>query len=94
MKPECIPEIKGKAAREFEARIRRGPSAQQKRILKEVDECRWGTTLNRLYTPEEIASSLKDKKEEEDGLLFATKFPHITLKSNDVLKITVKLTMK
>jgi hypothetical protein len=36
MKPECIPEIRGKAAREFEAKIRQGPSAQQKRVLKEA----------------------------------------------------------
>lgn len=36
MKPECIPEIRGKAAREFEAKIRQGPTVQQKWILKEA----------------------------------------------------------
>jgi len=36
MKPDCIPEIRGKAAREFEAKIRQGPTAQQKRVLKEA----------------------------------------------------------
>ena len=36
MKPDCIPEIKGKAAREFEARVKLGPSVQQKRFLQEA----------------------------------------------------------
>jgi hypothetical protein len=36
MKPESIPEIRGKAAREFEAKIKEKPSAQKKWILKEA----------------------------------------------------------
>ena len=36
MKPDCLPEIKGRAAREFEARVKQGPSAQQKKFLQEA----------------------------------------------------------
>jgi hypothetical protein len=36
MKPECIPEIKGKAAKEFESRIKLGPSVEQKKFLQEA----------------------------------------------------------
>jgi hypothetical protein len=36
MKPDCIPEIKGKAARQFEAKIRIQSSPQKKWILKEA----------------------------------------------------------
>ena len=36
MKPECIPEIRGKAAREFEARVKQGPSVQQKKFMCEA----------------------------------------------------------
>ena len=36
MKPDCIPEIKGKAAREFEARVKLGPSLLQKKFLQEA----------------------------------------------------------
>jgi hypothetical protein len=36
MKPDCIPEIRGKAARAFEARIKLGPSVQQKKFLQEA----------------------------------------------------------
>jgi hypothetical protein len=36
MKPECIPEIRGKAAREFEAKIRQGPTVQQRWVLQEA----------------------------------------------------------
>jgi hypothetical protein len=36
MKPDCIPEIKGKAARQLEARVKLGHSIQQKRFLQEA----------------------------------------------------------
>jgi hypothetical protein len=36
MRPEPIPELKGKVAREFEARIREPLSSKQKWILKEA----------------------------------------------------------
>jgi hypothetical protein len=36
MKPDCIPEIKGKAARQFEDRVKLGPSVQQKKFLQEA----------------------------------------------------------
>jgi hypothetical protein len=38
MKPDSVPELKGKVAKEFEAKIREQSSPQKKWLLKEASE--------------------------------------------------------
>lgn len=37
VKPDSIPELRGKAARQFEARVRKPPTPQQKWVLKKAE---------------------------------------------------------